>query len=281
MRLPDTNLPFFAYGLFKPGELCFFRIRDLVDKKRSREAGVNGALKERDGIPLLVEGNFKIEGYLIYFKNGKEKEAYKQIIEIEPKKVYYWYIIDLEKGISANVLRGKSPDKGSSDFSDLEYWTNWTGKTDPFFNEALYEVKAILDQDASVLSNDYGSLFRLQMGYMLLWSSIERYAGFRHHLRGKATEKVQHIAKEPCFADSLKKNVKKTRTVTSTTDLKEYTLDPDNPKKSIDYYYQVRSNVVHRGKAVRKDFDILRSALKELLPIFRELLEEAWKIDYV
>jgi len=31
MKLPDnTELPFFAYGLFKPGQICFFRIHELV-----------------------------------------------------------------------------------------------------------------------------------------------------------------------------------------------------------------------------------------------------------
>jgi hypothetical protein len=278
MILPNTNLPFFAYGLFKPGELCFFRIRELVDKKRVDKAEVDGCLKERDGIPLLVKSNYsKVEGVLIYFKDGKEIEAYESIIEIEPDKVYRWEVIYLEKDISANVLFGKSPDTGSS---DLEKWESWTGKTDPFFTVALDEVERIYKEDASILSyDDHRDLFRLQMGYMLLWSSIERYAGLRYHLKGDVTKKVQKIATEPCFADSLKKNVKKPRTLRRTTDLDKYTLDPHEPRKSIDYYYGVRSNVVHRGKAVRKDFDILRSALGELLPIFRELLEEAWKMD--
>ena len=279
MNLPEkTYLPFFAYGLFKPGELCFFRIRDLVDKKRVNEAEVDGILKERDGIPLLVKGNLKIKGYLIYFKKGKEIEAYKRIIEIEPGKVYYWdVIIDLENGISANVLRGKKHDKGSS---DLEHWKSWTGKTDPFFKEAIAEVERIYKDDASNLSDDYKSLFRLQMGYMLLWSSIERYAGLRYHLKKNVTKKVQQIAiKETKFADSLKIHVKRKDAIIGAADLKPYNLDPNNPEDSIDYYFQVRSNVVHRGKAVSKDFYILRSALGELLTIFKEMLEEAWKMD--
>jgi hypothetical protein len=283
MNLPEkTESPFFAYGLFKPGELCYFRIRELVDKKRVTKAKVNGRLKERDGIPLLDEGDLKIEGYLIYFKNGKEIEAYERIIDIEPDKVYYWdHIIDLENNMSANVLRGK---KLTSGCSELEHWTSWTGRTDPFFKVALDEVELIYKEVSSKKHDDdsdfFRSLFRLQMGYMLLWSSIERYAGLRYHLKKDVTKKVKQIAiKETKFADSLKRHVKRKDTITGAADLKPYNLDPNNPKDSIDYYYQVRSNVVHRGKARDKDFYILMSALKELLPIFRELLEESLKMD--
>ena len=275
MELPNTNLPFFAYGLFKPGELCFFRIRDFV--KSYDKAEVNGRLKERDGIPLLDEGNSEIEGYLIYFKNGKEMKAYRRIIKIEPGKVYRWVVIDFENGESANVLFGRRSDTGSSELEDL---TSWSGKNDPFFKEALDEVEEIYDKDKSKEhADDYRDLFRLQMAYMLLWSSIERYAGFRYHFKKDATKKVKQIAEETCFAKILKKNVKRKDDIFGAADLEAYRLDPKYPEKSIDYYYQVRSNVVHRGKTVVKDFHILRSALGELLPIFRELLEEAWKMN--
>ena len=49
MKLPEnTNLPFFTYGLFKPGQICYFRIHELVDT--TTEANIDGYLKERDGI---------------------------------------------------------------------------------------------------------------------------------------------------------------------------------------------------------------------------------------
>ena len=78
----DTSLPFFAYGIFKPGQLCFSRISDLVEK--TVENTVGGYLKERDGIPLLILGNnySRIKGYLIYFRVGKEGDAYNRIVGI-------------------------------------------------------------------------------------------------------------------------------------------------------------------------------------------------------
>ena len=41
------------------------------------------------------------------------------------------------------------------------------------------------------------------------------------------------------------------------------------------YYYQVRSNITHRGKGVAQDYELLRDSLSELLPIFRKVLEAA------
>jgi len=234
-------------------------------------------LKERDGIPLLVQNTEStVDGVLINFKQGKRREAYKRITEVEPDKVYRWETILIQNGLSANCLLGRSPNKGSS---DLEYWTNWDGQTDPFFKEALEEVESIIVRDKNELLSDHRALFRLQMAYMLLWSSIERYAGFRYHLGQQVVEKVNQIADEKCFIESFKKNVKEKREVIRSTDLKKYTLDPDNPKKSIMYYYQVRSNVVHRGKSVNRDFRVLRLSLEELFMIFKDMLNEAWRIS--
>jgi hypothetical protein len=124
----------------------------------------------------------------------------------------------------------------------------------------------------------------LQMAYTLLWSCIERYTGLRYHLGKKVNEKVYQIAEDEeekeIFAQSLKNHLKTNanRVIHDASDPSvKYTLDPNNPQKSIRYYYQVRSNIIHRGKAVTKDFDRVKTSLEELLQIFKDLLKEAWK----
>jgi hypothetical protein len=275
MRLPNNEkFPFFAYGLFKPGQLCFFRIKDFV--KSTSETEVNGILKERDGIPLLVPSKYsKIKGILIHFHSDRETEAYESVVAVEPKEVYHWGEVIAGEGIRANALLGKRGDRGSS---DLEHWESWDGRNDPFFKDALEEIESVLLENSQLSFDDFRPLFRLQMAYMLLWTSLERYASFKYHLGKKVAEKVYQIAEEKVFADSLKNFVKEEREVYSTADLEKYRLDPNDPEKSIRYYYQVRSNTVHRGKAVTKDFHILKSSLEELLPIFKELLEDAWNM---
>jgi len=114
------------------------------------------------------------------------------------------------------------------------------------------------------------------MAYVLLWSAIERYAGLRYHLGTHVNEKVNNLAAEETFAKSLKKHVDRTDKVYRATDLKEVTLDSNDPEKSLKYYYQVRSNAVHRGKAVIHDFQIIRKSLEELLKIFNDMLKDVW-----
>ena len=272
MKLPNNiNLPFFAYGIFKPGQLCYPRIADLV--KEYSFSSISGSLKERDGVPLLLLNNIsKINGALINFSDGQENQAYQRIADIEPEEVYTWKEAKIDN-ITANVLVGRRTDRGSF---EIEHLNNWDGKNDPLFKQAIEEIDLILKVN-SEFDWEYRSLFRLQMGYTLLWTAIERYAGLKYHLGNRATEKIYNIAEEKSFIKSLKKNVKDIRYIYSTTDLEKYTLDPDNPQKSIRYYYQVRSNAIHRGKVVTRDFDIIRSSLTELLAIFRDTLNEAFE----
>lgn len=275
MKLPDkTELPFFAYGLFKPGQLCFFRIKDLVDNTCAAE--VDGILKERDGIPLLIRSSYsRIKGVLMRFRDGCEIEAYKRVIGIEPDEVYRWEEVIASSNVYANALVGKRPGRGSS---DLEHVEEWDGRTDPFFKDAIEEIEAILKKN-SQFQWDYKSLFRLQMAYTLLWSGLERYASLRYHLGKDVNEKIFQIAKEEQFTQSLRKHVEGTRVVYSSVDLSKYTLGPNDPDRSIRYYYQVRSNAVHRGKTVTRDFDIVKSSLQELLAIFKDLLNDAGNTD--
>ena len=272
VNLPKkTSLPFFAYGLFKPRQLCYSRIKELV--RETKEGTVGGRLKERDGMPLLVSNpNDTVRGHLIYFHAGKEDEAYNRIMEIEPEEVYRWDTIRVDDQVDANVLLGRKEGRGSF---DIEHCEEWDGRSDPFFNQGLQEVEDILKANPH-FKPDYKPLFRLHMAYSLLWSAIERYTGLKYHLGTKVNQKVYQIAGEKCFAASLKDNVKGKREVFSAADLGKCVLDPEDPERSIRYYYQVRSNAAHRGKAVHGDFQTLKSSLEELLAIFRDVLKSAF-----
>ena len=126
---------------------------------------------------------------------------------------------------------------------------------------------------------DLKKLFRLQMAYLLLWSAIERYAALRYHLGRGVRQKVLHIADESTFK-------KEVATLPDNGGLwvykanepgKKVQFAPTDPKKSLDYYYQIRSNMTHRGKAEYSDFYRVHKALSELLPIFRKMLDDALK----
>ncbi len=69
--VPDDNtLPYFAYGLFKPGEPLYRFIRILVDGTPS-PATTFGSLPVRDGLPLLkTDSHGAVNGKVICFAPG-------------------------------------------------------------------------------------------------------------------------------------------------------------------------------------------------------------------
>lgn len=266
----DQNLPFFAYGVFKPGELAFLQVKDLVAE--CSDCSIRGALRIRDGLPIASpEDQGIIRGALIKFRTGLEVEAYQRIADLEPDNQYRWETVTV-KLKQANYLVGRSPKKGS-----VQPEVEWSGCNDPLFTEALDVVSETLDQNRD-FKWDLKRLFRLEMAYLLLWSSIERYASLRYHLGDKATKKVLNLADESAFQAALLQNVHGCREVQSAnapTD--KCVLDAILPVKSLEYYYQIRSNLVHRGKSNSNDHTRLLMSLEELLAIFRETLAAAFE----
>jgi hypothetical protein len=265
----NSDLPFFAYGLFRPGQLAFFQLRELVRKVADR-AEVAGELRLRDGLPIIQPaGRGSIRGALLTFWPERAAEAYDRISAMEPDRHYRWQE-DSVGGRPANVLVGRSPEKGSVPCEEAE----WNGWADPLFTAALDVVEETFRPQT--FDWNLKPLFRLQMAYLLLWSSIERYVSLRYHLGDRITEKVGQLAGETAFVTGLRTRVREKRTVYRTDRPGEKeVLDPESPEKSVRYYYQVRSNITHRGKGIVRDYDLLHDSLAELLPIFREVLREA------
>ena len=73
LELPeDINLPFFAYGIFKPGQIAHPKIKRFVDEY-TNNVKISYLMKHRDGVPILIEGEnerFQTEGTIIKFKEG-------------------------------------------------------------------------------------------------------------------------------------------------------------------------------------------------------------------
>ncbi|QDV37682.1 hypothetical protein [Tautonia plasticadhaerens] len=131
--------------------------------------------------------------------------------------------------------------------------------------------KAIAENDR--FAWDLEPFFRLQMAYMLLWCSIERFVSFKYHLGDRVAEKVFKLADDPAFIDALRSRVSGRREVYRSDDPgKKEVLDRDRPKKALGYYYQIRSNITHRGKTAVRDYEMLLGSLTELLDIFKAVL---------
>lgn len=275
LNLPErTDLPIFAYGIFKPGQLGFFQLQKFVANTQKR-AYISGELFERDGLPLLNKtGMDIIKGVLIFFNSEHSSEAYHRIVKMRPHRQYEWGTKQVTIGNSpdghcANVLLGRDLENGSVPFDDVE----WDGREDPLFTSALEVVQDALEQNRNF--TNFKQIFRLQMAYLLLWSAIERYVTFRYCLDKK---KIKKLAGEKAFYESLQEVVSEPRIIHRADKPQERKkLDPSNPTESIEYYYTVRSNITHRGKAAEGDFKILKNSLTELLKIFKNVLNVAFE----
>ncbi len=268
----DTNLPFFAYGIFKPGQLAYSRIKSCV--KNHFEHEIDYEMLMRDGVPLITpqqnKTHNKTVGNLIYFNDEEcSKKAYEIISKTHSEKLYAWEEIKVGEN-KANVLMGVNPDMGSYHIEGSI--GNYDGRDDPYFKEAIEVVENELN-DKNKRWHNINDFFKLQMSYMLLWTAVERYASLKYN---NTSSKINQLSKDALFKKSLKKHFTSKRTVYSAENLRDHTLDCENSYESVRYYYTVRCNVAHRGKAIHADDEIIRQSLKELLEIFKDILKDTF-----
>ena len=280
----NLKLPFFAYGIFKPGQLAYSRIEDYV-LGEPKECIVKHGIYERDGIPFVCKDDNQGEtiGYIIHFKEDERELAYDIIRKTESKKYYRWETTncyektnrgetDKKDYEEANILFGKKPSKSNP--KPVEYG-KYDGNNDIFFD---YGVRLITgDMINYKKNNSFNNFFRLQRNYLLLWTCIERYTSLKY---GENTKHYnnQQLAGEQIFQDSFDHYVTEEREITNSQSLEKEKLRPGKYFKSIDYYYTMRSNVAHRGKSLSfVDERNLRKSLIELLNIFQCVLEDTFK----
>ena len=272
VKIPsNSNLPFFSYGIFKPTELAFHSIKKFTSKTTS--ASVKGCLFVRDGLPILDNSSSGIvKGVLIKFQKEDSQKAYTAISAFEPYNQYRWIETKASGNQSANILLGRNPRKGSRVYES----DNWSGRDDPFFTKAMDVVEDVLIENQK-FAWDLEPLFQLEMGYLLLWSIIERFVSLRYLIGGKTMKRIYCLAENKAFCDGLSSKVLRKRTVyRADRPQNKVELDPSNPKRSIEYYYQIRSNITHRGKAVINDFEILHESFTELFEIVKMILDNSF-----
>lgn len=218
------------------------------------------------------EQHAKTRGYIIYFNELCSESAYEIISENMHNKMYKWKEIKVGEN-RANVLIGVNPNMGCSKIDGNI--GNYKGQYDPYFTEAIRVIKDELNDEKDKKSN-YDNFFKLQMTYLLLWTAIERYASLKYNC-STIGQNWEMLSNEDVVKTSLKKHVKSIRKVYSAKDLKEFTLDPNKPRYSINYYYTIRCNATHRGKAApHEDYEILKQSLEELLLIFDDILDDTF-----
>ena len=136
----DATLPFFAYGIFQPGELAFLQIREFVRKWYGID--LSGALRVKDGLPIAsLNENGCIAGTLLEFNTDTSKAAYRRIAQLEPSAQYLWGTSEFLQH-RVNILIGISPEKDS-----VIAEGPWNGRDDPLFTSALDILEETLNEN--------------------------------------------------------------------------------------------------------------------------------------
>ena len=271
----NTDLPFFAYGIFKPGQIAFYQIKKFCEEIFPENAKYE--MRYRDGVAILcgVKNEFfRTKGYLIHF-NDNSDEAYMKIGNSEPEELYEWAEIDIG-GKTANALIGKDPLSGS--FNNREYTlSNYDYRKDSFFNEARILIGECIEKYKQITNITMRDFFIIQMHYMLLWSVIERFCTLKYGYRLIGANKFR-FAKERVFKEKLKE-IDYEDVAYSSDRLDKKELNPFD-YRSIEYYYTIRCNVVHRGKSVSlEDKEKLKFALEDLYGLFESVYLETLRMN--
>lgn len=276
----NLSLPFFTYGIFRPGEIPYIGIKEYID--RIEPIQLQGKLVHRDGVLLYNndDSQDQVLGYLIYFIENKNEDAYNFISRLEPDKLFVWEMKEEKKHGKLNLLIGKKTNRGSvSTEKEGESFFGNSTVNDPYFTTGLSMLKNF---QLPKKSEQLKSSFEVQMHYLFLWTILERFTFFRYSLGGGATIRVNKLAANKYFIEAIGRHVmplknNRIRKIFSALDLKHIILDKTKPKKVIEYYYQVRNNLTHRGKGIEDDYAIIRDAFQDLLNITEFVLNETIK----
>lgn len=268
---PNISLPMFVYGALKPGMPAFESLREYVDGEPKKNK-VAGELFVGDGLPLLFLNNSEnVEGALLSWKSDQEENAYQLVCDFEPDKFYEWKEVKTTSGVYVNLLGAKHQTKGNPQplFSQ-----NWKLTNDPAFGEGLPVVrKSLEDLKSNVSWTEWERFFRAQMAYLLLWSIIERLSALCFGATKEPHHRVNRLHELPGMADLIIKNIQRSDKVSDSRNPNNgYSLNAAKPKKCFQYYYQVRCNLSHRGKAVQNEVEKVQSSLEELLNITEQYL---------
>jgi hypothetical protein len=180
--------------------------------------------------------------------------------------------------VDANVRVGRSPGKGNATALD----TAWASEADPLLSEGLRTVRRQADHyfqrrdftpwpRPADMAGFWDIFVPLQGLYLVLCTILERYTALVY---GPAREPGSRLAKlrgEPDVIAALAAANPPALKVVDSRDPRTHYQVPG--PKAFDAWYQVRSNLSHRGKAGFVDVDLIERSIVGLHDCLQALLD--------
>lgn len=273
---PSVDRPLFVYGSLKPNELAHGQIAAFVAS--TEPAWIQDhVLKLRDGLPILVHAaGGEVEGNLVNFSSPEA--GYAAVAAFEPKEHYRWVEVVIN-GTPTNALLGLKPSVGVAD----EPQQRWTSREDPVLAHGLTAVARIYrtsgiqsvvqDFVPGFSSSYWPAFFDVQSAFLLLMTVVERYTALAFGPRVKPMARIGRLEDSPTFRSAFAEASVEIggRVVDSRNPDKKLSLKADG-KGAWAYWYQVRSNLSHRGKGAFRDAALVASALIDVHDVMRLIL---------
>ena len=292
----NIKKPYFVYGTLKPGEIAHFQIKEFIEK--SLPATLDSyALFVRDGAPVIFESKnwpLPVDGYLVWPYETQYNKFELQVKSYEGERLYSLQKIEVScesKKIECVTHIGKN--QGKSHEEPLS--EPWSSKDDPIFSQAFphlfSEIKKIINNEITVgpeISN-WNYYNDITSKYLLLITFIERlaflYCGESFTIPEEKNGNIyynERIMKRittlgnseqflHTYANLSGRGLLHHIKVYDSRDAKK-SLSTKKPKEAMDAWYQVRSNLQHRGKSAYKDVEIVQDSLVSLANILCDLL---------
>lgn len=311
--MTNSPKPLFVYGTLKSNEIAYEQIWECVDQVVPATLE-NFALYLRDGIPLVVPAmNWKVKGELLFPKLAFVEKLRERVHNYEGDRLYerrsVEVLVEHESLMPCDVYVGKNFSSGNAE----PLFEPWSSSQDPIFSEsfpALYvELRRLLVNPLIHAQDEYDWAYynELAAKLLLLVTVIERLAYLRYaetytvrtgdQYADRVMARIKKLGSTEAFFKSHHKakassalypvSVYDSRTASSK-------LSTDNERHALLAWYQVRSNLQHRGKAAWRDFGILQKSLAGLANTTKDLLcelipslqsqtkfQEIMRLDYV
>ena len=273
---PRPDLPMFAYGALKPDQPAYDLVQHLVVRTEVATLA-SGGLRVRDGLPLFdPDGTVGVNGVLLTFVAGGEKDAYTTICEVVPRQHYRWDMTDMRvdgRPGRVNLLRGRHPDRGSSE----EWFSSWSAHDDPLLRFGLVHVRRAALLHAATPFPTTGDeaarwdrFYALHAAYLLLWSAVERFTALAYGPAQPALERTWRLGDDPRFRECVvAAGVRPSAKTADSRDPTRARRIREDGSGAMFSWDAARHLVAHPGRTAFVDGLFLRRSLIDLHDTFR------------
>ena len=269
-EMPDFELPFFAYGALKSGEMAHRIVEPFLSSECVLASGLEHALWVVDGVAKCSpsEGS-SIQGQIMHFKNPEV--AYADIAKFEDVPNFYsWQQLKTSAGF-ANVLIATEETK-----SRQEKVGAWSSANDGLLAYGIpWAYQRIINAQTSgrSTSSDYEfwlAYHDLQSTFQLLWSITERILLFHDgpEKRDRSLGAKVGWLKDMRTHPGLKVAVTKAGIDEKLGIRSNSAPQAEHPRRTGEFgfqaWYDMRNNIVHRGKSTHVERGILLTSTVDL-----------------